>query len=211
MSLSTDEDEHSIEMHLPYIRKIFEGKDIKVVPILVGAINTQEEKAYGEILAPYLDSTDNLFIISSDFCHWGARFSYTFYYPTSLPCPKPLKLSRSERPTSHPIHASIRELDHEGMDSLTLDRSTGRVSKSAEDAHNAFAQYLARTRNTICGRHPIGVLMGAISTLERKQEEKREATLRWVRYAQSSACETIRDSSVSYASAYVVFNPNGVQ
>ena len=25
MELSTDEDEHSIEMHLPYIRKIFEG------------------------------------------------------------------------------------------------------------------------------------------------------------------------------------------
>jgi hypothetical protein len=25
MELSTDEDEHSIEMHLPYVRKIFEG------------------------------------------------------------------------------------------------------------------------------------------------------------------------------------------
>jgi MEMO1 family protein len=25
MDLDTDEDEHSIEMHLPYVRKIFEG------------------------------------------------------------------------------------------------------------------------------------------------------------------------------------------
>jgi len=25
MSLQTDEDEHSIEMHLPFVRKIFEG------------------------------------------------------------------------------------------------------------------------------------------------------------------------------------------
>ena len=25
MSLQTDEDEHSIEMHLPYVRKVFEG------------------------------------------------------------------------------------------------------------------------------------------------------------------------------------------
>lgn len=25
MSISTDEDEHSIEMHLPYVRKIFQG------------------------------------------------------------------------------------------------------------------------------------------------------------------------------------------
>jgi predicted class III extradiol MEMO1 family dioxygenase len=25
MEIDTDEDEHSIEMHLPYVRKIFEG------------------------------------------------------------------------------------------------------------------------------------------------------------------------------------------
>lgn len=25
MSIETDEDEHSIEMHLPYVRKVFEG------------------------------------------------------------------------------------------------------------------------------------------------------------------------------------------
>jgi len=25
MDIGTDEDEHSIEMHLPYVRKIFEG------------------------------------------------------------------------------------------------------------------------------------------------------------------------------------------
>lgn len=25
MDLQTDEDEHSLEMHLPYVRKIFEG------------------------------------------------------------------------------------------------------------------------------------------------------------------------------------------
>ncbi|KAF8332335.1 MEMO1 family [Cantharellus anzutake] len=207
MSESTDEDEHSIEMHLPYVRKIFEGKDIKIVPILVGAINIKQEKSYGEILAPYLDAPDTFFVISSDFCHWGTRFSYTFYYPTPLPCSKHVKLSQSEKPTSHSIHASIRALDHEGMNALKLDRSADTEQKSAEDAHDAFAQYLARTKNTICGRHPIGVLMGALAALEKGKAEKRVATLGWVRYAQSSACETIRDSSVSYASAYVVFQP----
>ena len=25
MNIDTDEDEHSIEMHLPYVRKVFEG------------------------------------------------------------------------------------------------------------------------------------------------------------------------------------------
>lgn len=88
MSLQTDEDEHSIEMHLPYIRKTFEGQvdpnnlscfqtdrahtslDIKIVPILVGAINYDKEVTYGQLLAPYLDRADTIFVISSDFCHW---------------------------------------------------------------------------------------------------------------------------------------------
>lgn len=34
---------------------------------------------YGELLAPYLDDPSNAFVFSSDFCHWGRRFTYTFY------------------------------------------------------------------------------------------------------------------------------------
>ena len=30
------------------------------------------------MLAKYLDDPANVFIVSSDFCHWGTRFSYTF-------------------------------------------------------------------------------------------------------------------------------------
>jgi hypothetical protein len=37
------------------------------------------EAKYGALLGPYLDDPSNLFVISSDFCHWGRRFSYTFY------------------------------------------------------------------------------------------------------------------------------------
>lgn len=74
MTQSTDEDEHSIEMHLPYIYKVLDlaGKvdSVKVVPILVGAINTQKEKVYGKVLAKYLKDPENVFVISSDFCHW---------------------------------------------------------------------------------------------------------------------------------------------
>jgi predicted class III extradiol MEMO1 family dioxygenase len=75
---------------------------------------------------------------------------------------------------------------------------------SAEDAHDGFAAYLARTKNTICGRHPIGVLLGALSEIERSDAD-REVKMRWVRYEQSSKCFNVTDSSVSYASAYVVF------
>ncbi|KAG5653070.1 hypothetical protein H0H81_002450 [Sphagnurus paluster] len=145
MSIKADEDEHSIEMHLPYVRKIFEG------------------------------------------------FSYTYYYPDAAPSDQPaIRLSRSVQPTSsHPIHESISRLDHEAMDLLTLPPST------ATNAHIAFAQYLAKTKNTICGRHPIGVLFGALSFLEK--EKGINPALKWVRYEQSSACQTVSDSSVSYA------------
>jgi predicted class III extradiol MEMO1 family dioxygenase len=37
------------------------------------------EAAYGKLLAPFLDQQENLFVISSDFCHWGSRFNFTFY------------------------------------------------------------------------------------------------------------------------------------
>ncbi|KAJ6610045.1 MEMO1 family [Mycena sp. CBHHK59/15] len=181
LSIKADEDEHSLEMHLPYVRKMFEGKDISIVPIVVGAISQEVEAEFGTILAPYLAREDTFCVVSSDFCHWGTRFSYTYYYPEPAPSTTPaVRLSRSLPPAAtHAIHA-------------------------AAGAHAAFAQYLAQTKNTICGRHPIGVLLGALAQLERG-DEPRVATVKWVRYEQSSACETIRDSSVSYASAWVRF------
>lgn len=72
MSIDVDEDEHSIEMHLPYVRKIF--KDISIVPILVGAISSEKEQEYGEVLAPYLQAQENTFVVSSDFAHWCVAF-----------------------------------------------------------------------------------------------------------------------------------------
>ncbi|KAJ7786371.1 MEMO1 family [Mycena metata] len=193
LSLRADEDEHSLEMHLPYIRKVFEGKDIQIVPIVVGAIDQRTEAAFGAILAPYLAREDTFCVVSSDFCHWGTRFSYTYYYPA--PSAPAVRLSRSVAPTpAHPIHTSIHQLDHAAMALLA-------AIPPAADAHTRFAEYLAETKNTICGRHPIGVLLGAMAKLP----GGREPELKWVRYEQSSACLTIRDSSVSYASAWVRF------
>lgn len=74
MSLEADEEEHSIEMHLPYVYKLLsmanKTSSVKIVPIMVGAISTRKEKVYGAVLAPYLQDPTNLFIVSSDFCHW---------------------------------------------------------------------------------------------------------------------------------------------
>ncbi|CAG8494257.1 1115_t:CDS:2 [Paraglomus occultum] len=192
MSLDDDEAEHSIEMHLPYTYKILESKidSIKIVPILVGALSTSKEVLYGKLLAPYLENPENLFIISSDFCHWGQRFSYTYYSPSP---DKIVNLSyKSTTPLTVPIHESIEKLDKEGMAIIE------RIS------HRQFTEYLGRTKNTICGRHPISVLLCALEVLTAGIENGFERPrIRFVHYAQSGKVVNERDSSVSYASAYV--------
>lgn len=47
---------------------------VKVIPILVGAVNAETEAMYGQLLARYVDDPANFFSVSSDFCHWGSRY-----------------------------------------------------------------------------------------------------------------------------------------
>ncbi|KAG8919484.1 hypothetical protein FRC02_001628, partial [Tulasnella sp. 418] len=114
----------------------------------------------------------------------GYRFRYQYYYPAPLPLPsdaRPYNISGSKPPSKdHPIWMSITDLDREGMNILELtsgDMGGGDHRKSASKAHEEFEAYLLRTKNTICGRHPIGVLMGALGTLEDEHGERYRATL----------------------------------
>lgn len=163
MSVSQDEDEHSLEMHLPYIYAIFandtppnpafdQWKHVTVpplVPIMVGATNAAKEKEYGRLLAPYVANPENLFIISSDFCHWycplllgkinfrGTRFQYTYYNKENH------RLTYSTPPSTYsspPIYKAIETLDHEGMKQIESGN------------YESFLSYLSETGNTICGR-----------------------------------------------------------
>ena len=86
MNQEVDEAEHSIEMHLPYIAKVMESRrgQYTVVPILVGALRVKGESDYGQLLSKYLLDPENLFVVSSDFCHWGKleqpiRFHHLLY------------------------------------------------------------------------------------------------------------------------------------
>ena len=123
-------------------------------------------QVYGRVLADYLDDASNLFVISSDFCHWGNRFGFTYHDKSA-----------------GPIHKSVEQLDRLGM----------RLIEGGDPA--AFTAYLEQHGNTICGRHPIGVLMNALKSCRTR------FTTRFVRYAQSSQAVTMSDSSVSYATA----------
>ncbi|KAJ9507559.1 hypothetical protein QJQ45_019382 [Haematococcus lacustris] len=149
MDISTDEAEHSLELLTPFIAFLVAGRPVRLVPIMVGSLSTDSEALYGSLLGPYLDDPSNLFVISSDFCHWGRRFSYTFHDTTQ------------GQPT-------------------------------------AFSQYLSKYGNTICGRHPIGVLLNML------QHAATLFNVKFVKYDQSSRCERMNDSSVSYAAATVL-------
>ncbi|XP_022996626.1 protein MEMO1-like [Cucurbita maxima] len=166
MDMRVDEAEHSMEMHLPYLAKVFEGHSVKVVPILVGAVSAESEAMYGRLLAKYVDDPKNFFSVSSDFCHWGSRFNYMHY------------------DKEHgAIYKSIEALDHMGMDII----ETGDPE--------AFKKYLQEYDNTICGRHPISVFLHML------KHSSTKIKIKFLRYEQSSQCKTMRDSSVSYASA----------
>ena len=168
MSQSVDENEHSIEMHLPYLRYMMDlkGVDLPIVPVLVGSLGRGhcEAEKYAKLFEKYAD--DSFFIISSDFCHWGERFGYT-------PC------------KGQVIDEYITELDHQGIEWIEKIDPKG------------FLEYLSTTRNTICGRNPILILL---HTWARLKNEKKK--IKAVHYRKSGVCETMQDSSVSYASFF---------
>lgn len=169
MTKQIDEDEHSGEMQYPFLATILaDHPGITVTPIMCGSISTSMEEVYGKLLHPILSRPEVCTVISSDFCHWGKRFSY--------------------QPTGDrgiPIHEFIRQLDHRGMDLIRLAQP------------GAFADYLKETRNTICGRHAIGVWLQSVVA----GSDNREMHIEFLKYAQSSAVMSEAESSVSYAAA----------
>eukprot|EP01095_Lingulamoeba_sp_RSL-Kostka_P005936 TRINITY_DN1807_c0_g1_i1.p1 TRINITY_DN1807_c0_g1~~TRINITY_DN1807_c0_g1_i1.p1 ORF type:complete len:192 (+),score=62.87 TRINITY_DN1807_c0_g1_i1:567-1142(+) len=174
MNREIDEEEHSLEMHFPYIFKIMEGHDYNMVHVMIGDLSDKAQKEFGRIFADYLDDPNYFFIVSSDFCHWGKRFGFQHYDEEH-----------------DEIYQSIEALDKQGIEAIeTQDPSE-------------FSRYLKSTRNTICGRMAIGVLLHTIQVAET------EFDLEFVYYTQSNKCKQFnKDSSVSYASGILSVKNN---
>ena len=167
-----------------------------LVPILVGSTNPTTEKEFGALLAPYVADPTNVFIISSDFCHWGSRFNYTYYLPASTTDPSEGEsLKSKDRPKNPPIHESIARLDKLAMTAIEGGQ------------HAELLATLRDTGNTVCGRHPIGVIMAAIEDLRSEgtsESELEQGKFHFIRYERSGDAVDGADSSVSYASAFAV-------
>ncbi|KAL6919761.1 hypothetical protein ACHAP8_008439 [Fusarium lateritium] len=190
--------EHSLEMHMPYLYLRCEetfgtpDKFPKIVPVLVGRNTGKEEKVIGQALLPYVRDTENAFIISSDFCHWGDNFGYLPYSVTNSPSDLKQLKKESPKPNGPPIHETIKAIDQAAMDAV----------ESGD--HDAFTSTLKQTRNTVCGRHPIGVTMAALELLRKEPDFENKGQFSIIKYDRSNLVEYPDDMSVSYVSAYAV-------
>jgi len=131
MDRETEDNEHSLEMQLPFLSYVLQS-GVTLIPVLVGQQDSGSLDAYGRVFSNYLSDPSTLFIVSSDFCHWGARYQFTY------------------RDLNMTVNKSIENLDRTGIRHIVNGDPIG------------FSQYLTTTRNTICGQHAISILLRAL-------------------------------------------------
>ena len=116
----------------------------------------------------YLDP-QTLFVISSDFCHWGRNFGFTYY-------DKKFKN----------IWESIQDLDKQALDIIS------------EINTEKLDEYFKITKNTICGRNPIMISLSIVENYKKHYKDKK-ISFDVVGYDQSNKVKSKYETSVSYA------------
>ncbi len=127
--------EHAIEIHLPFLQRIFAdrmGKGTGILPILVGHVPGSHFAATASDLAEVIKSRRRpLIIVSSDFTHYGPRFGYM------------------------PFRAKSRD----DFLKKQKDYDMGAIDPILKMDRAGFDAYLERTGITVCGREPIRLAM----------------------------------------------------
>lgn len=177
MNLEIDQDEHSLEMHMPFIK--YSLPHVRVVPILISAADDEFLYKVAKAIKPYMDEPHTGVVVSSDFCHWGSRFSYTSYTPTGRLTDLQDSITKGKR--GIPIHESIRALDMAAIDVLTA------------GSYRKWMDYIYVTGNTICGAKPLALLLLLV-----------EKGFVFTGYEQSGKVVDPLGSSVSYVSGHSV-------
>jgi len=117
--------EHSLEIELPFLQVV--DAALSIVPVLVGTHDDAAElAALGRALSA-LDDDETLFVVSSDFTHYGAQFGYLPFPPKGPDY----------------VATQLRRLDFGAIEPI-----------QRLDAR-AFAEYVGTTGITVCGRGPI--------------------------------------------------------
>lgn len=122
--------DHAVNVQIPFIQ-YFCGKQCLLVPLLIGDISVEQAKAIATLLRSYIDD-QTLVVVSSDFTHYGKRFSY-----------EPFK-----------------EMKHISDHICQLDSSV--VAQIQAQNLQGFDHVLQKTKATVCGRNPLKVLLALI-------------------------------------------------
>jgi hypothetical protein len=126
--------EHSIEIHLPFLQRVFGDRlsgDIRVLPILVGDMDNATAQKAARKIAEATARFNPVFIISTDFTHYGPNFGYEPF--------------GSRGGQSNLV--KVKDLD------------TGAINTILKKDLPGFTSYVEKTGATICGRNPIRIAL----------------------------------------------------
>ncbi|XP_072462677.1 protein MEMO1-like [Notamacropus eugenii] len=112
--------------------------EFTINPVLVGALSESKEQKFGKLFSKCLVDSCNLFVVSSDFCHWDQRFCYSYYDESQ-----------------GDLYRSIEHLDKMGM---SIIEQLDPIS---------FSNCLKKYHSIICGKRSIWVLLNAITELQK--------------------------------------------
>ena len=125
--------EHSIEIQLPFLQRIFGDKmsgSIQILPILAGELDDNEARLVAGKITSVISIKRSFIIVSSDFTHYGPYFGYLPFKHTGRSTP-----------------GKIKKLDSGAIDHILKKDNKG------------FSDYINKTGITICGRNAIRLIL----------------------------------------------------
>ncbi len=99
--------EHSDQIQLPLLQTFLGGR-IRVVPIVVGQMDSQSSRRFAGLLRPLLDAR-TLVVVSSDFTHYGPNYGYV---PFARDVPRQIDA------LDHQVFARLAAIDVAGFHDL---------------------------------------------------------------------------------------------
>lgn len=119
------EEEHSLELQIPFLAHVF-ANQIEAGTVTFSAVYCSYGATKAEIdsLAEYIVEHNSLIVVSSDFCHYGPRFQFT-----------PLIQGKTANET-------VTMLDNKCINGVML-------------GADSFEEALKETQNTVCGHYTI--------------------------------------------------------
>lgn len=229
LSRSEDEEEHSIEMHLPMIAYVASkaGKGLGTGAGPAAAASSAGRRRRSGDLASSEDSSEDASDARaspsspSDSSSSQLSLSVVPIVVGDLSSAEEARLGKLLEPllsTPGTLLAASTDFCHWGRrfgyvrrdpslpvyESIQALDARGMAAIESGDPQTFFA-YEEETQNTICGRHAVGAVLHALGAQAKKMGwgEKGAKRARFLAYDQSSRAIDLHDSSVSYASAIV--------